>query len=50
MKGEINNKIGHRLSEYKLVENPTMDDKAAKLPLKSSGLMKQENINLYNIV
>ena len=50
MKGEINNnKIGQRLSEFTLVDNPTMDDKVVT-PLKSSGWMKQENINLYNIV
>lgn len=33
--------IGHRLSEFTLVDNPTMDDKEV-IPLKSSGWLKQE--------
>jgi putative transposase len=35
--------IGQRMPEYKLVEHPTMDDKDEN-PLKSSGVMKQENV------
>jgi hypothetical protein len=35
--------IGQRMSEFKLVEHPTMDDKDES-PLKSSGVMKQENV------
>jgi putative transposase len=36
-------KIGQRMSEFKLVEHPTMDEKDEN-PLKSSGVMKQENV------
>jgi hypothetical protein len=32
-------------NKSKLVEHPTMDDKDVN-PLKSSGVMKQENVNL----
>ena len=39
--------VGQRLSEFTLVDNPTMDDKEFT-PLKSSGWMKQENDDLYN--
>lgn len=35
--------IGQRMPEFKLVEHPTMDDKDVN-PLKSSGVMKQENV------
>jgi putative transposase len=35
--------IGQRMSEFKLVEHPTMDDNDES-PLKSSGVMKQENV------
>ena len=35
--------IGQRMPEFKLVEHPTMDDKDES-PLKSSGVMKQENV------
>lgn len=38
-----NELIGQRMSEYKLVEHPTMDDKE-EIPLKSSGVMKQEDV------
>ena len=41
--------IGQRLSEFTLVDNPTMDDKEFT-PLKSSGWMKQENDDLCNFV
>ena len=39
--------VGQRLSEFTLVDNPTMDDKEFT-PLKSSGWMKQENDDLCN--
>ena len=42
-------KIGHRLSEFTLVDNPTMDDKGV-IPLKSSGWKKQEDEDLCNFV
>lgn len=38
-----NELIGQRMSEYKLVEHPTMDDKNES-SLKSSGVMKQEDV------
>lgn len=38
-----NELIGQRMPEFKLVEHPTMDDKDVN-PLKSSGVMKQENV------
>lgn len=38
-----NELIGQRMSEFKLVEHPTMDGKDVN-PLKSSGVMKQENV------
>ena len=41
--------IGHRLSEFTLVDNPTMDDKG-EIPLKSSGWKKQEDEGLCNFV
>ncbi len=41
--------IGHRLSEFTLVDNPTMDDKGV-IPLKSSGWKKQEDEDLCNFV
>jgi len=49
---EEQSKIGHRLSEFKLVDNPTMDDKdfLKENPLKSSGWMNQEDDYLYNFV
>ena len=40
-----NELIGQRMSEFKLVEHPTMDDKDEN-PLKSDGVMKQEVKNL----
>jgi putative transposase len=42
-------KIGHRLSELTLVDNPTMDDKGV-IPLKSSDWKKQEDEDLCNFV
>ena len=42
--------IGQRLSEFTLVDNPTMDDRLSNEVLKSSGWMKQENDGLYNFV
>jgi len=34
--------IGHRLPEFTLVDNPTMDDRLSNEVLKSSGWLKQE--------
>ena len=45
-----NEQIGHRLPEFTLVDNPTMDDRLSNEALKSSGWMKQENDGLYNFV
>ena len=45
-----NETIGQRLSEFTLVDNPTMDDPTGNSLLKSSGWMKQENDGLYNFV
>ena len=44
------NEIGHRLPEFKLADNPTMDDRlcTAKV-LKSSGWMKQEDEFYANV-
>ena len=43
-------KIGHRLSEFTLVDNPTMDDRLRNEVLKSSGWKKQEDEGLCNFV
>jgi hypothetical protein len=41
--------IGQRLSEFTLVDNPTMDDPTGNSLLKSSGWMKQEEkAKIYN--
>ncbi len=45
-----NEKIGQRLPEFTLVDNPTMDDRLSNEVLKSSGWMKQENDSLCNFV
>jgi putative transposase len=44
-----NSTIGQRLSEFTLVDNPTMDDPTGDSLLKSSGWMKQEEkAKIYN--
>jgi putative transposase len=45
----ILNKIGQRLPEFTLVDNPTMDDRLSNEVLKSSGWLKQEDVNLCNV-
>ncbi len=45
-----NELVGQRLSEFTLVDNPTMDDPTGNSLLKSSGWMKQENDDLCNFV
>ena len=41
--------IGHRLPDFKLADNPTMDDRLSDEVLKSSGWLKQEIKLLSNI-
>ena len=45
------NIIGYRLPEFKLADNPTMDDKdfLSENPLKSSGWLKQEDDFYTNV-